>query len=105
MGPFTINIDLNIGFDYDHKIGCFVVFLPIKCLPGCTAEPEDSIPTEAVKYFVPGHLAGMDVSRSTAKSFFRPLTTTYLNFSCSGNELVANMGGDHVYYFDRNRYF
>jgi len=66
---------------------------------------DDCIPTEAVKYLVPGHLAGVNTTRSTVKSYFRPLTTTYLNFSSSGNDLVANIGGDHVYYFDRDSIF
>jgi len=65
----------------------------------------DTTPPDAVKYLVPGHLADLDTTRSSIKSYFRPLTTTYLNFSCNGTELVANMGGDHVYYFDRDSLF
>jgi len=65
----------------------------------------DTTPPDAVKYLVPGHLADLDTTRSSIKSYFRPLTTTYLNFSCKGTELVANMGGDHVYYFDRDSLF
>eukprot|EP00088_Acartia_fossae_P021223 TRINITY_DN22710_c0_g1_i3.p1 TRINITY_DN22710_c0_g1~~TRINITY_DN22710_c0_g1_i3.p1 ORF type:complete len:725 (+),score=174.66 TRINITY_DN22710_c0_g1_i3:148-2322(+) len=65
----------------------------------------DSTPTEAVKYLVPGHLAGLDTTRSSVRSFFKPLTTTYLNFSSAGTELVVNMGGDHVYYFDKDSIF
>ena len=32
---------------------------------------DDCIPTEAVKYLVPGHLAGVNTTRSTVKSYFR----------------------------------
>jgi len=62
------------------------------------APTEGEPPAEAVKYFVPGHLPAME---SKYKSILRPLACTYLEFGSRGNELVANMGGEHIYYYDK----
>lgn len=48
-----------------------------------------------VRYLAPGHLAkdgGGDQSHK--------LATTYITFDATGNLLLANMGGDHIYLFD-----
>ena len=37
-------------------------------------------------------------------SLYRPLAVTYLSYSADGTELVANTGGEHVYFYDKFRY-
>ncbi|XP_054012474.1 WD and tetratricopeptide repeats protein 1-like [Hylaeus anthracinus] len=58
-------------------------------------DPDENIPLGCAQYFIAGHLQSRQ-----RKS--RILTTTYLNFSADGNELLVNMGGEQIYLFDIN---
>lgn len=58
----------------------------------------DDTPLGAVQYFVPGHLPRVE---NKYRSILRPLAVTYLSFSSDGTELVVNMGGEHVYFYDK----
>ncbi len=61
---------------------------------------EVSPPEGCVSYFCPGHIPqryGRDHPQR-----YRHYVVTYLNFSPDGTELLANLGGEHVYLFDIN---
>ncbi|CAG0915304.1 unnamed protein product [Notodromas monacha] len=48
-----------------------------------------------VRYFSPGHLDHKTESRT-----YRSLNVTYIAFSPDGSELIANIGGEHIYLFE-----
>ena len=61
---------------------------------------EISPPRGCVSYFCPGHIPqryGRDHPQK-----YRHYVVTYLAFSPDGRELLANLGGEHVYLFDIN---
>ncbi|CAL8100295.1 unnamed protein product [Calicophoron daubneyi] len=70
---------------------------------GDNATNEDScVPSlDSVRYFVPGHLPAKEVSHRTC---FRSVHCTCVSFSPDGDQLLANLGGDHIYMFDLNKY-
>jgi len=63
----------------------------------CAGKGDDTAPG-AVQYFVPGHLPGVE---SKLRSVLRPLAVTYLAYSANGADLVVNVGGEHVYCYDK----
>ncbi|XP_045611608.2 WD and tetratricopeptide repeats protein 1 isoform X1 [Procambarus clarkii] len=54
----------------------------------------DNLPPGCVQYFVPGHLP--DKLKEYYRRY-RTLATTYLTYSADGTELLANLGGEHIY--------
>ena len=52
----------------------------------------------AVQYFAPAHLPGAE---NQFRNKLRPLAVTYLAYSANGAELIVNVGGEHVYYYDK----
>ena len=61
---------------------------------------EIALPNGCLTYFSPGHLPqryGREQPRR-----YRHLVTTYLTFSPDGKEVLANLGGEHVYLFNVN---
>ncbi|CAG7831709.1 unnamed protein product [Allacma fusca] len=55
-----------------------------------------SIPSDAVQYFVPGHLPAKMLEY---KRNFRSIASTYVAFSPDGRELLVNLGGEQIYLF------
>ena len=51
----------------------------------------------AVAYFVPGHLPGVEAFHRR----LRPLTSTYITYNEDGTELLCNLGGEHIYLYDK----
>ncbi|XP_050724944.1 WD and tetratricopeptide repeats protein 1-like isoform X3 [Eriocheir sinensis] len=56
----------------------------------------DNLPPGCVQYLVPGHLP--DRLREFHRQG-RTLSTTYLTYSADGSQLLANLGGEHIYLF------
>lgn len=52
-----------------------------------------------VTYFAPGHLAKDNGGLQSIK-----LAATYVAFDSTGNELLVNMGGEHIYLFNINNH-
>lgn len=58
------------------------------------AVPQDS---KCVQYYAPGHLA-----RDQSSEFGNKIAATYVTFDSTGNELLVNLGGEHIYLYDIN---
>ncbi|XP_045535856.1 WD and tetratricopeptide repeats protein 1 [Papilio machaon] len=69
----------------------------VLCSRAGHGDPDNDVPKAAVQYFAPGHLS-MDANEHT----FPKKATTYVSFSNDGNELLVNLGSEHVYLFDIN---
>ncbi|XP_044738260.1 WD and tetratricopeptide repeats protein 1-like isoform X3 [Chrysoperla carnea] len=66
--------------------------------------PDESVPLQSARYFTPGHLGSLNTSNveeNTPDRNFK-LATTYVSFSPLGDELLVNLGGDHIYLYDIN---
>merc|ERR1719264_2200782 len=61
-------------------------------------QPSSSPTGGAVSYLVPGHLPGTEAA---FQKKLRPLSSTYVTFSPDGSELLANLGGEQLYLYDR----
>ncbi|XP_045110144.1 WD and tetratricopeptide repeats protein 1-like isoform X1 [Portunus trituberculatus] len=61
-----------------------------------TTGSSDNLPPGCVQYLVPGHLP--DRLREFHRQG-RSLSTTYLTYSADGTQLLANLGGEHIYLF------
>ncbi|KAF6768248.1 hypothetical protein AHF37_04526 [Paragonimus kellicotti] len=59
-----------------------------------------TVPSDGVRYFVPGHLPCKELSY---RRCFRHVNVTCVSFSPDGSNLLANMGGDHIYLFNLKR--
>ncbi|XP_042242617.1 LOW QUALITY PROTEIN: WD and tetratricopeptide repeats protein 1-like [Homarus americanus] len=57
----------------------------------------DNLPPGCVQYLVPGHLP--DKLKEYYRHY-RTLATNYLTYSADGTELLANLGGEHIYLFN-----
>ncbi|KAK4291218.1 hypothetical protein Pmani_035935 [Petrolisthes manimaculis] len=66
-------------------------------LNGQQQESSLSLPPGCAQYLVPGHLP--DKLRDFHRQG-RTLSTTYLTYSADGTELLANLGGEHIYLFN-----
>lgn len=71
--------------------------------------PDESIPHDSCRYYAPAHLGASPALGATSTpteptSIDRnyKLATTYVTFSPLGNELLVNLGGDHIYLYDVN---
>lgn len=62
----------------------------------------DIVPESCVQYFCPGHLMSSASTSMQLTPFLLDKTVTYVTFSPVGDELLVNMGSDHVYLFDVN---
>ncbi|CAH1109387.1 unnamed protein product [Psylliodes chrysocephalus] len=58
----------------------------------------DPLDLNCVQYYAPGHLAIENASVSSFK-----LSITNISFNSTGSEMLANMGGEHIYLFDVNK--
>ncbi|OXU18828.1 hypothetical protein TSAR_011669 [Trichomalopsis sarcophagae] len=56
----------------------------------------DKVPFGCARYFIAGHLR----NRDSCKRY----SSTYVTFNDDGNELLVNMGGEHIYLFDINNH-
>ncbi|KAL7059724.1 hypothetical protein AAHC03_013235 [Spirometra sp. Aus1] len=54
------------------------------------------LPLKSTRYYIPGHILRKDPSHPNG---LRSISTTYLQFSPDGSDLLANLGGDHIYLF------
>uniref|UniRef100_A0A0X3NX51 26S proteasome non-ATPase regulatory subunit 7 n=2 Tax=Schistocephalus solidus TaxID=70667 RepID=A0A0X3NX51_SCHSO len=54
------------------------------------------LPLKSTRYYIPGHILRKDPSHPNG---LRSISTTYLQFSPDGSDLLANLGGDHIYIF------
>lgn len=59
---------------------------------------EDNLSRECVTYYCPGDLNKFKDRKSGTTS----KAITYLTFSPDGNELLVNMGAEHIYLYDIN---
>jgi len=59
--------------------------------------PPEPLDTSCVQYYAPGHLAKDNGGEHSFK-----LAATYVTFDSTGNELLVNMGGEHIYLFNIN---
>ncbi|XP_072153269.1 WD and tetratricopeptide repeats protein 1 isoform X2 [Bemisia tabaci] len=57
---------------------------------------EDNLPPNCVQYFTAGHLNRRTMDLKSVRSF----STTYLIFSENGEDLLVNLGGEHIYLFN-----
>ncbi|XP_071533166.1 WD and tetratricopeptide repeats protein 1-like isoform X2 [Panulirus ornatus] len=57
----------------------------------------DNLPPGCVQYLVPGHLP--DKLKEYYRRY-RSLATTYLTYNTDGTQLLANLGGEHIYLFN-----
>ncbi|CAL4137291.1 unnamed protein product [Meganyctiphanes norvegica] len=57
----------------------------------------NNLPPGCVQYLVPGHLP--DKMKEYYRRY-RSLTTTYLQYATNGTDLLANVGGEHIYLFN-----
>lgn len=60
-----------------------------------TSKSSRELPKDCVTYFCPGHF-----SRNTTFSSYDSKAITYLTFNSDGNELLVNMGAEHIYLYD-----
>ncbi|VDP93242.1 unnamed protein product [Echinostoma caproni] len=74
----------------------FSRFLPTLAGPGHFESISPKVPPDAVRYYVPGHLPSEEPYRS--------MNVTCVSFSPDGDELLVNLGGDHIYLFNLNHY-
>ncbi|KAF7256003.1 hypothetical protein EG68_05922, partial [Paragonimus skrjabini miyazakii] len=63
-------------------------------------ETTTAVPSDGVRYFIPGHLPCKEISY---RRCFRHVNVTCVSFSPDGSNLLANMGGDHIYLFNLKR--
>lgn len=59
--------------------------------------PPSNLPSKCATYFVAAHLPN---KLNEYRKKHRALACTYIAFSPSGNELLANLGGEQIYLFD-----
>lgn len=66
--------------------------------PAVNNQSEDncSLPTDCVTYYSPGHIQ-QKITRIVEHD---NRAITYLTFNDTGDELLVNMGGDHIYLYD-----
>lgn len=87
---------------YDHRMLASHSFSEVKKTSSSSSSsisPEDAkLPPGCVQYFAPGHLPPQ-LSKDSRRRF-RAYVATYVNFSPSGRELIANLGGEQIYLFD-----
>ena len=86
---------------YDHRMLASHSFSEVKknFSSSSSSSPEDAkLPPGCVQYFAPGHLPPQLSKHSRRR--FRAYVATYVNFSPSGQELIANLGGEQIYLFD-----
>ena len=85
---------------YDHRMLASHSFSEVKKpYSSSSSSPEDAkLPPGCVQYFAPGHLPPQ-LSKNSRRRF-RAYVATYVNFSPSGQELIANLGGEQIYLFD-----
>ncbi|KAG8198426.1 hypothetical protein JTE90_021667 [Oedothorax gibbosus] len=75
-----------------------IVFPPNEIFINQSLEPgDDKILPDAVSYFVAAHIPHYQDGDYMHR---RTLNVTYLAFSPDGNELLANLGGEHIYLFN-----
>lgn len=64
----------------------------------------DAVDRDCIKFFCPGHYSYNEQKCENGQWVTTPdlqlKTITYLTFSPDGNELLVNMGGDHIYLYD-----
>lgn len=82
---------------YDHRMLSSHSFSEVKKPSNGNAE-DARLPPGCVQYFAPGHLPPQ-LSKDLRRRF-RAYVATYVNFSPSGCELIANLGGEQIYLFD-----
>ena len=86
---------------YDHRMLASHSLSEAKKQSG--SSPEDArLPLGCVQYYTPGHLP-MQLNKGFPRRF-RAYVATYVDFSPSGHELVANLGGEQIYLFDIKRH-
>ena len=102
LQPELLAIGCNDPFVrlYDHRMLASHSFSEVKKPSSSSgSSPEDTkLPPGCVQYFAPGHLPPQ-LSKDSRRRF-RAYVATYVNFSPSGRELIANLGGEQIYLFD-----
>lgn len=83
---------------YDHRMLASHSFSEVKKTFSSISPEDAKLPPGCVQYFAPGHLPPQLSKHSRRR--FRAYVATYVNFSPSGQELIANLGGEQIYLFD-----
>ncbi|THD28587.1 26S proteasome non-ATPase regulatory subunit 7 [Fasciola hepatica] len=71
-------------------------FAPTSVETSFTDSGSPEVPPDAVRYYVPGHLPSEEA--------YRNMNVTCVSFSPDGDELLVNLGGDHIYLYSLNHY-